>query len=114
VDGTPTDDRIRPTRPSTATGQAALHAYLDPLVATNKPIPATKQQGKDAVARIYIASITGASGKQVDNYTSSHLREIIAERPGPRPLHTPITGRIGDKPWRNAIDFNETPIWYAI
>jgi hypothetical protein len=98
-----------PARPSTATGQAALHAYLDPLVAAHKPIPATKQQGKDAVARAYIASITGASGKQVDRYTSSRLREIIADRAGPCPLRTPITGRIGDNPWRNAIDFNETP-----
>lgn len=97
------------TRPSTATGQAALQAYLDPLLTANKPIPATKQQGKVAVARAYVAGVTGASGKQVDRYTSSHLREIVSKQPGPCPLRTPVTGRIGDTPWRDAIDFNETP-----
>lgn len=94
-------------RSATTTGQAALAAYLDPLVASGQPIPATKQHGKHAVARTYLSGITGASGKQVDRYASVHLREIVSRRPGPCPLLTPITGTIGGRAWREAIDFNE-------
>ncbi len=98
------------TTPSPAFGMQALHAYLDPLLAAGSPIPAATQNGKTVIAQSYIAGYAGASNSQVGRFNRDfNLGKIAAQRPGPCPLNTPVTGRITGKLWREAIDYNETP-----
>lgn len=100
------------TIPSTSAGQAALDAYLDPLVAARAPLPAVRLKGREGYgfARYYVGGLTGASRHQVALYVARHgLVAAAAQRPGPCPLPTPITGRIAGRPWREALDFGETP-----
>ncbi|MFJ2663799.1 integrase [Nocardia fluminea] len=94
--------------PATPSGWAALHDYLDPLLAVNAPLPAITHLGKTTIARSYIAATIGASGTQIDHFSARiNLGEIAAQRPGPCPLNTPITGQIAGKPWRKAVDYGE-------
>ncbi|POG46018.1 integrase [Streptomyces sp. ZL-24] len=89
-------------------GQAALEAYLSPLISAGTSLPATEHRGQQCFARAYVIGMTGASARQVDTFNERHgLTEAAAERPGPCPLAVPVTGRIGGAPWREAIDFNE-------
>ncbi len=99
-------------RATTATpaGTVALEAYLRSLVASGTALPATVNQGKAVVAKYYIGGITGASVGQVELIRRRDgLTAIAAERPGPCPLDVPVTGKIGGKPWREALDYNEAP-----
>ncbi|MER5357064.1 integrase [Streptomyces sp. NPDC002785] len=96
------------TVPTLEGGQAAVEAYLMPLIETGAPLPSTKNQGKNTVARTFIAATTGASGGQVDRLASKlGLPALTAQRPGPCPLEIPVTGRINGRPWRTHLDFNE-------
>ncbi|MEU6191989.1 hypothetical protein [Nocardia sp. NPDC047038] len=96
--------------PAPPSGKAALHAYLDPLLAVDAPLPASTNQGKTALARSYIAGSVGAATSQLDRISRDvDLATIVAQRPGPCPLNTAVTGRIAGKPWREAVDYNETP-----
>jgi len=97
-------------RTSTATpaGQAALQAYLRPLIASQAPLPAIADNGKALLARSYIGGITSASRYQVSQVISREgLAAAAAQRPGPCPMDIPVTGRIAGKPWRMSLDFNE-------
>jgi integrase len=94
----------------TPAGRAALKAYLAPRIAGQAPLPATAHQGKPALARGYIAGITGASRAQVQRIAErAGLAAAAAARPGPCPLNVPVAGQIAGKPWRTALDFNEVP-----
>lgn len=96
--------------PMSPSGRAALHAYLDPLLAADAPLPATEHHGKTAIARCYIAAKAGVSARQIDQFAHHvDLTQIATQRPGPCPLDTPVTGQIAGKPWREAIDYNEIP-----
>ena len=104
---------IEMARANTATpaGQAALHAYLGPLISARAPLPANTNHGKTSLARSYIAGITGASRHQVGHLASREgLPDAAAQRPGPCPLDIPVSGRVAGKPWRAALDFNEAPV----
>jgi integrase len=104
-------DTARAT-PSTPAGQAALEAYLRPLIASQAPVPATvPSRGKTSLATAYICGATGASRGQADRFNDREgLTAAAAQRPGPCPLGIPVTGRIAGKPWRASLDFNEAPV----
>jgi integrase len=97
---------------ATPAGQAALEAYLRPLIASQAPLPATTgSSGKTSLARAYISDLTGASTGQVDRLNDREgLTAAAAQRPGPCPLAIPVTGRIAGKPWRASLDFNEAAV----
>lgn len=91
----------------TPNGQAALDAYLRPLIDSGAPIPATTVNGNPGLARKYIIAVTGACGSQVDRMkVGEDLTALAAQRPGPCPIPVPITGRIDGQPWRDALDFS--------
>ena len=101
---------IRAAEAATATpaGLAALEAYFWPLISSKAPVPASANQGKACVARLYLSGTTGASLSQVDRFSEREfLDEAVVHRPGPCPLDVPVTGRIAGEPWRAAVDFNE-------
>lgn len=93
---------------STPASLASLKAFMEPLLAGDLPIPAVTWRGKPALARACIAAITGASHNQV-TATSKRLgwRQAAVRRPGPCPLKTSVTGMLGGKPWREALDYHE-------
>ncbi|MFF0474396.1 integrase [Streptomyces sp. NPDC004284] len=95
---------------STPASLASLKAFMNPLLADGLPIPATEARGGPALARTYIAAITGASHNQVTS-TSQRLgwRQAALQRPGPCPLNIPVTGMLSGKPWREALDYHENP-----
>ncbi|MFD4862920.1 hypothetical protein [Streptomyces atratus] len=100
--------QIAGTAPGTPAGEAALRAFLDPLIVAKAPLPARLHRGKMMLARNYIGGITGASARQIHRVAEREgLVAAAAERPGPCPLATPVTGRIAGRPWREAIDFAE-------
>ncbi|MGW3935385.1 integrase [Streptomyces phaeochromogenes] len=107
------DERTRMTteahaNPSTPEGRAALSAYLQPLLTDGAPLPSATVRGNTGLARIYIAARTGAGLKQIHWAARRYgLAEIAAERPGPCPLMTPVTGLIEGRPWRTSIGFSE-------
>jgi hypothetical protein len=101
---------IETARTSSATpaGKAALHAFVDPLIAARAPLPATTNHGRTSLARYYIGGITGASRRQVETLVQrGELMAAAALRPGSCPLDVPVTGRIAGIPWREALDYNE-------
>lgn len=96
------------TVPPLEGGQAAVEAYLTPLIEAGAPLPSTRNQGKNTVARTFIAAVTGASVGQVDRLAIKlGLNALTAQRPGPCPLEIPVTGRINGRTWRTHLDFNE-------
>lgn len=63
------------------------------------------------LAHHYVAAVTGASWNQVHFFASRRgLRELTARRPGPSPLQVPVTGQVEGRPWREFMDYEETPI----
>ncbi|MGW3460587.1 integrase [Streptomyces olivaceoviridis] len=94
---------------TTAGRQAALEAYLLPLMRDGSPIPATQIAGRTVLARRFIAATTGATVNQVDRFARLHdLTELAAKNPGPCPLSIPVSGQINGRPWREYLDYNET------
>ena len=98
--------------PATPAGQAALEAYLRPMIAGQAPLPATVVNGKAAVARSYIGGITG--GVPQPGRPRHHPRGTSdrgrPSAPGRARMDIPVTGRIAGKPWRTSPDFNEAPV----
>ncbi|MFF4941962.1 integrase [Streptomyces rubiginosohelvolus] len=93
---------------ATPASLTALREFLLPMARSGGPLPSTWNQGQPTMARTYVAAVTGASLGQVDRLTQSHqLSALVAERPGPCPLHVSVTGRIDGKPWREDVDFDE-------
>ncbi|MFF4323091.1 integrase [Streptomyces sp. NPDC001568] len=89
-------------------GPAALSEFLLTRVRAGDTLPAVGQPGQYSLARFYVSALTGASPSQVDRFRQRHqLSAVVAERPGPCPLPVPVTGRIGENPWRESIDFDE-------
>ena len=95
----------------TPAGRAALDAYIRSRVASQAPPPTTSVNGKVGLARTYISGITGASRSQVGHAAVRNgISATIAQRPGPCPLGTPVTGQIAGRPWRAALDYDEAAI----
>ena len=103
--------RVKAT-PSTRGGLAAVKRYLQPLVDSGTPLPATVSRLHGVtLAHHYVAAVTGASWNQVHFFASRRgLRELTARRPGPSPLQVPVTGQAEGRPWREFMDYEETPI----
>ncbi|GAA1407004.1 hypothetical protein GCM10009639_55330 [Kitasatospora putterlickiae] len=107
------DERTRMTgrahaNPSSPEGAEALRAYLRPILSEGAPLPTATIRGNSGAARIYIAARTGSSLKQVQWAGRLHrLSRLAAERPGPCPLTTPVTGLIEGRFWRTSINFDE-------
>ncbi|KDN82804.1 hypothetical protein [Kitasatospora cheerisanensis] len=96
------------SNPATPEGHAALHTYVQKLLADAAPLPTATTRGQTGAARLYIADLTGASLKQVHwAFIRYDLVSVAAQRPGPCPLTTPVTGLIEGRPWRTRIDFGE-------
>lgn len=94
--------------PPTPAGKAALLEELLPLARSGQPLPAQELNGSAHLARVFIAATAGAAPSQVDGLAKRHgLRTLAAQRPGPCPLQSPVSGRIEGRPWREYIDFYE-------
>ncbi|MET7361197.1 integrase [Streptomyces sp. NPDC005562] len=97
---------------TTREGLAAVKSYLLPLVNSGAPLPCTLSRLHGVtLGHHYVAAITGASWTQVHSFaTRLGLRRLTAQRPGPSPMQVPVTGRIEGRPWREFMDYEETPI----
>jgi integrase len=101
---------IARTSIDTAATEAALRAYLTPLITARAPVPTLTHMGKTTLASSYISGLTGASRNQIKRFARREgLHAAAAQRPGRCPLTVPVTGRIAGKPWREAINYDETP-----
>jgi hypothetical protein len=95
---------------STPQGGAAVQAFFERLISEDLPVPATVNAGRTGVAITYVAALTGASLRQVQLQRERlGLTQLAMSRPGPCPLDITVTGRLAGKPWRDRLDFNETP-----
>ncbi|GHG12369.1 integrase [Streptomyces filamentosus] len=103
--------RVKAT-PSTRGGLAAVKNYLQPLLDSGALLPATVSRKHGiTLAHHYVAAVTGASWNQVHDFAFRQgLRALVARRPGPSPMQVPVTGRIEGRPWREFMDYEETPI----
>lgn len=103
--------RVKAT-PSTRGGLAAAKNYLQPLLDSGALLPATVSRKYGiTLAHHYVAAVTGASWNQVHHFAARRgLRALVARRPGPTPMQVPVTGRIEGRPWREFMDYEETPI----
>lgn len=103
--------RVKAT-PSTRGGLAAVKDYLQPLLDSGALLPATVSRKHGiTLAHHYVAAVTGASWNQVHDFAFRRgLRALVARRPGPSPMQVPVTGRIEGRPWREFMDYEETPI----
>lgn len=97
---------------TTREGLAALKSYLLPLINYGAPLPATVSRLHGiTLSHHYVAAVTGCSRTQVQTIVARHgLYRLAAQRPGPSPMHVPVTGRIEGQPWREFMDYEETPI----
>ncbi|MER5548587.1 integrase [Streptomyces sp. NPDC002589] len=87
----------------------ALHSYIDRRLAADRPLPTHIHAGRRCLNSHYVAGTTGASLDQVHRRLGTpSWKQAVARRPGPCPLSIRITGAIDGRPWRDAIDFNET------
>ncbi|MFJ4184136.1 integrase [Kitasatospora sp. NPDC089509] len=103
--------RTRTTTGSTGTREKALHDYLAPLLAARSPLPTNVRKGTVRLSTTYLQAVTGATPEQIRAYADEHgLARLAAERPGPCPLPTEVTGRIDGRPWQTAIGFHEAPV----
>ncbi|MFG2569261.1 integrase [Streptomyces sp. NPDC048567] len=103
--------RVKAT-PTTRGGLAAVKNYLQPLVDSGALLPATVSRKHGiTLAHHYVAAVTGASWNQVHAFvTRRGLRALAARQPGPSPMQIPVMGRIEGRPWREFMDYEETPI----
>lgn len=97
---------------STREGLAAVKSYLLPLINSGAPLPATVSRKHGVtLAYHYVAAVTGGSRNQIQNMAARRgLYRLAAQRPGPSPMQVPVTGRIEGRPWREFMDYEETPI----
>jgi len=107
--------------PATLQGLQAVRDFLVPRIEAGLPLPAIANAGTMRVARHYLADSVGANVRQVDQVLETLLqkrqRGKTMRRPkrgpftlnlsGSCPLNAPIKGTISDRPWRQAIDFDE-------
>ncbi|MDH6522191.1 integrase [Streptomyces sp. SAI-090] len=97
---------------STREGLAAVRAYLTPLIDSGGLLPSTVSRMHGiTLAHHYVAAVTGASWNQVHHFVSRRgLLRLTAQRPGPSPMQVPVAGRVEGRPWREFMDYEETPI----
>ncbi|WP_327172583.1 integrase [Streptomyces sp. NBC_01336] len=89
-------------------GWAALGEFLLPLIRSGDGPPTVRMHGRRRLARAYVSALTGASLGQVDRFAKQHrLSALVNESPGSCPLQTPVTGLIGERSWREHMDFDE-------
>ncbi|WP_328907998.1 hypothetical protein OG230_36215 [Streptomyces sp. NBC_00234] len=99
------------TEPSRAS-KDRLKRYLQDLIDRRQPVPSRPNAGyAHALANTYIAGHVGCSPMQVNGLLFAapwqHLLPYVRSNPGPCPLSTPVTGRVGDTRWTAFIDFTE-------
>ncbi|MFJ9146584.1 integrase [Streptomyces sp. NPDC102270] len=94
---------------STAEGLAAAKAYLDGLIAHDLPFPTVHHARGRALATTYIAAVTGAATRQVQNaIRRAGRKEHLARSPDIRcPLPTQITGTVAGRPWTDHVNYSE-------
>jgi integrase len=91
-------------------GRHALRVYLDALLESRDPLPVFRQHDRVMLAWGYICGRTGATTNQLQEYPRrTQLLAAAIQRRWGCPLDIPVTGRIGGKPWREAIDYRE--VW---
>ena len=89
-------------------GGHALRAYLDGLIESRDPLPASVRKNQIRLASSYICGLTGASRAQFDSYPRrAELLATALHRALGCPLDVPVKARIAGKPWRHAVDFYE-------
>ncbi|WSA74574.1 integrase [Streptomyces sp. NBC_01799] len=96
---------------STRESLAAVRGYLLPLIESGAPLPAmvSRKHGV-TLAYHYVAAVTGASWNQVHHLVARRgLFQLTAQRPGPSPMQVSVAGRIEGRPWRECMDYEETP-----
>ncbi|MEU9305220.1 integrase [Streptomyces sp. NPDC048269] len=86
---------------------AALYSYVEGLLAAGHPLPTRMHAGRRCMNIQYVAGITGASIDQVSKRAGATWRPAVSRQSGPSPLQSPVMGKIGERPWREAIDFTE-------
>ncbi|CAM5310243.1 integrase [Streptomyces abikoensis] len=90
--------------PQTSAGLAAIDAFF----ASGQPIPTFLHAGQRRVCAQYLAGSLGVSVDQAHGRTVTPAwAQAARERPGPCPMRSPVTGVIGSRPWREAMDFAE-------
>ncbi|WP_129265673.1 hypothetical protein [Streptomyces sp. M3] len=118
-------DRTR--EPSARGDSQKVVDYLKDLMARGKPLPSFSgyqtrgikasaqsrggERGLPALNRSYVAGIVGVNLHQVTVARKRLQHELEHRHFGSSaPLDTPVTGRIGDRPWTNAVDFESIPL----
>ncbi|WP_037886473.1 hypothetical protein [Streptomyces sp. NRRL S-646] len=97
------------SNPANQAGKEALDTLLLPLINSGNPLPTTSIRGHISLARSYVGGLTGASKGHIQAFIQRHgIRDLAPQRPGPCPMDSPVTGKIAGRPWREAMDFNET------
>nr|WP_237405426.1 integrase [Streptomyces sp. SN-593] len=95
---------------ATTTTWAALEDLLLPMLRDGKALPASTGKHKASLSRQYVAALTGASVGQIHRFALKHdLATVVQQHPGPCPLDAPVRGRLDGRPWREHMDFHETP-----
>lgn len=102
--------QVNATKPSRETREA-LRQYLLSHIDSHAALPSMEHRGHGTTLnRLYIAAVTGASYSQTIHLSDRlELPALAAQRPGPCPMSTPVTGRIEGRLWRNHVDFEEAP-----
>ncbi|MEU5547521.1 hypothetical protein AB0G85_35025 [Streptomyces sioyaensis] len=90
-------------------GKDALDALLIPLIKAGAPLPTTSYRGHVTLARYYVGGLTGACKGHIQEFVRRYrIMELAPQYPGPCPMASPVTGQVAGRPWREAMDFNET------
>ncbi|MFD5782637.1 hypothetical protein [Streptomyces sp. NPDC126933] len=101
--------------------------YLKDLIARGKPLPgfsgyqtrgitvSARSRGSEgglpALNRAYVAGVVGVNLYQVTTARRRLQHELEPRHFGPSaPLDIPVTGRIGDRPWTDSVDFENVPV----
>ncbi|MFE1091626.1 hypothetical protein ACFW5K_30600 [Streptomyces albidoflavus] len=117
-------DRAR--EPSARGDSQKVIDYLKDLIARGKPLPGFSgyqtsgikasaqsrggEAGLPALNRSYVAGIVGVNHHQVTVARKRLENELEPRHFGSSaPLDIPVTGRIGDRPWTDSIDFENVP-----
>ncbi|MFE5372773.1 hypothetical protein [Streptomyces mirabilis] len=104
---------------ATPGGVDLVRGHLRDLIAAGRLLPASTGPAATAVtarhrstlpplASTFLAATLGVTPGQIANARSSMAGELRPEHFGPGPvLDTAVTGRVGERPWRGPIGFDE-------
>ncbi|GHB10083.1 hypothetical protein GCM10010392_41970 [Streptomyces clavifer] len=110
--GDPANSRRRTAGHGGQQGGLQAGLRLRRALRTAATLPATVSRLHSVtLSHHYVAAVTGCSRTQVQTIVARHgLYGLAAQRPGPSPMQVPVTGRIEGRPWREFMDYEETPI----